>query len=238
MSHYSLNQKGLAPILIIVGILVFGGAVGGAYFFGTKQSTAPVPSATVAPTSVPSSAAAATTPPTQILQPSPSALSASTPTSAPSVQVSTVKTQEEIKSTVLNYTLPSGWKTLNSSNNSFQVGYDPILYEGEQTAVFEDNVNIERSKQCCFNFYVNIKPYNGGSRHAFIGTNYDKTPQTYEKNYTINGRGGLVIYNILASSQSALAMLDIDGKRAFFIAFYGGDEAYIEKVLASLKVLN
>ena len=232
-----INQKGFAPILIIVALLVFGGGIGGAYFLGT-QTKAPLPSPSLTPSQSPSSIPTPTSTPSQ----------APVPSVSPSPQVSVinahviatpppvVKTELKITSTVLNYALPSGWKTLNSSNNSFQVGYDPNLYDGEQTAVSVDNVNLERDKVCCSNFYVNIKPYNGGSRHSFLGT-YDKTPQTYEKDYYVNGRNGLVIYNIVSSSASAIGMVNIDGKRAFYLTFYGSDQAYIEKVLASLKVL-
>jgi hypothetical protein len=227
----SINQKGLTAIFIIVSLLVFSSAIGGAYFFGT-QSKAPVPSPSLGPSSTPSVA--------PILSPLPSQTAATPSPSAQASVVTTpvtaVKTELKITSTVLNNSLPSGWKTINSANNSFQVGYDPNLYEGEQTASFADSINIERSKECCFNFNINIKPYNGGSRHSFIG-NYDKTPQTYEKDYYIKGRNGLVIYNIISSSASAIGMVNIDGKRAFYLTFYGSDQAYIEKVLASLRVL-
>ncbi len=47
------NQKGFAPILILVGILAIIAVAGGAYYFGKSQNPKPQPQATTTPSSIP-----------------------------------------------------------------------------------------------------------------------------------------------------------------------------------------
>lgn len=137
----------------------------------------------------------------------------------------------------ITYILPSEWQTIKDSSSQFEIGFNP----NEFTAFsYPARIDLVR-KQCCFNFFIRIEPYNGESRHTFLNQHfqgYKTSSNTFEKNYLVNGRSGLAIYNVEFSSTTIIGMIDIDGKSAFVFSSTGGDEKQIEEILSTINLLK
>lgn len=152
--------------------------------------------------------------------------------------ISTLKASTTQSTKTINYNLPPGWKTVQSADGVFEVGYDPNVYYSGPSS-YQGGVSMSSSTSCCYTFYINVKPYDGGSRHKFLDPNgYSKTAETYEKEYKVNGKSSLFLYNVDASSTTIMGMLVIDTTRALFFAFSSSDEEFVEKTLASVKILK
>lgn len=136
----------------------------------------------------------------------------------------------------LTYNLPSGWQTIEDSEKKFQIGFNPRDF----TALsYPKRIDLIY-KQCCFRFSIRIEPYDGGSKHNFLKQffeGYMVTPNTLEKNYLVNGKVGLVLYNIEYSSTIIIGMLNIDGENAFLFSSTGGNQKEIEQILSTIKLL-
>ncbi len=146
--------------------------------------------------------------------------------------------KESIKS--LTYSVPAGWTTMQSGDKTFEVAYDPQIYKATATS---DYVTLNLKEGYQFLVYtVNIRAYDGGSRHQFLYKQSSSngegmiTDRTYEKNYTVNGKSGLCMYNVDLSMTNILCMVVIDSNRAFYIAG-GSDEESTEKLLQGLRIL-
>lgn len=127
MTARKLNQLGIAPILLIIGLVVFSGAIGGAYFLGTQQTAnllpSPSPESSVPQTSTSTLLASITPSRTQYPQ-NVSAVSKSTQTSSGSV-VASPKPQSE--------SIP-----LMSTNNWQEITYKGIKFKISPSHSFEE----------------------------------------------------------------------------------------------------
>ncbi|HLE48992.1 MAG TPA: hypothetical protein VI819_03115 [Patescibacteria group bacterium] len=132
----------------------------------------------------------------------------------------------------LSYILPSGWQTIKDKDNIFSVGYNPENYN---PIAYESRIDLS-SKQCCTSTFLQVKPYDGGSKQKFISefTQYSRTNTTYETDYSVQGKSGLIIYAIEYSGTYTVGMVDIDGKNALLITSQAGQET-VEQVLQTLK---
>lgn len=137
----------------------------------------------------------------------------------------------------INYSLPAGWETIKDSNNQFEIGFNPNEFNASSHPA---RVGVNR-KQCCFTFVIRIESYDGGSRHNLLNKHfqgYGTVPNTFEKNYLVNGKSGLVIYNVEYSSTIVIGMINIDGNSAFVFSSTGGNEQQIQQILSTIKVLQ
>lgn len=160
-----------------------------------------------------------------------------TSTPLPSTVPQETPTPTIIPAKKITYKLPLGWQTIKDSSSQFEIGFSP----NEFTAFsYPSRVDLI-GKQCCFNFFIRIEPYDGKSRHAFLNKHfqgYETFSRTFEKNYLVGERSGLVIYNVEYSSTTIIGMIDIDGKSAFVFSSTGSDEKEIEEILSTINLLQ
>ena len=132
----------------------------------------------------------------------------------------------------VSYQLPSGWQTVNDADQQFSLAFDPNLFRA-----MPHSSRIDLAGP--FNFFIRIEPYSGGSRHAFIRSHfgsYESLSSTFEKEYLINGRSALVIYNVEASATTVIGMIVIDKNRGFLISATGGSEQEIVTLLSTAQL--
>jgi hypothetical protein len=177
----------------------------------------------------------------QVLQeqtvPLPEVTETPTPSPVPTINPQDDLTPTTVPSKEINYNLPSGWETIKDTNNQFEIGFNPNEFNASP---YPARIGLNR-KQCCFNFVMRIEPYDGGSRHSYLNQHfqgYESISNTYEKNYQMNGKSGLVIYNVEYSSTIVIGMINIDGNRAFVFGSTGGNEQQIEQILSTIKLLQ
>lgn len=178
----------------------------------------------------------------QILQtPSPSFPEATktpeTPNPLPTIRPHNDLTPTTIPTKEISYSLPSGWETIKDTNNQFEIGFNPNELNASS---YPARIRLNR-KQCCFSFDIRIESYDGGARHSLLNQNfqgYETNSNTFEKNYLINGKSGLVIYNVEYSSTTVIGMINIDRTKAFVFNSTGGNEQQIEQILSTIKLLQ
>lgn len=136
----------------------------------------------------------------------------------------------------LNYQLPSGWQTISDNDNIFSIGFNPTNYNS-----FPHNSRIDlNSKQCCSSIFLKVLPYDGGSRHNFISKNSGavKISSTTEGEYSINGKPGLVLYDVDASGSNTVGMIAFSQNQALLIESQISSKAFIEQILSTFKFTN
>jgi hypothetical protein len=140
---------------------------------------------------------------------------------SPSQAINSTKSQP----TTLTYSLPSGWKTIQSPENAYEIGYDPELEEPSTSPetgnfLFLKLLTGPKSVHSVFK----LTDYNGGSRHLYLqehmdGPLYegDKLPDFQEVEYLIQGKKCLV-YDGYAISMSphVWGMCPITPQKALF----------------------
>lgn len=159
------------------------------------------------------------------------------PSATPQPSTTSTANPSEPSATILSYQLPQGWQTATDNGRTFEVGYDATKFR--QVSI-PSTITSRIDMAGPFNFFVRIEPYDGGSRHAFLQQfykGYGTLPTTYEKNYLVNGKSALVIYNVDASATNIIGMVTINQSEAFSFSATGGTEKEIETLLASLRVL-
>lgn len=226
-------QKGFVgiPALILLAVL----ALTGAYYVGTSAGKLPSVNISLTPPLPPEVTAPAS--------PTPASKPASSPTPIPKSQA--------IK---LTYSLPAGWKTVQDTTGTFEIGYDPNnseLYDYTQfgsnqgKSINDLSIRLMRASRSHpvqgYDFSVAIHPYDGGSRHKFILGNeqWDKLPEYHEKEYTYNGWSCLVLYGIyISQGPVANGMCAINSKQAFSIGNGILDEKTVEQIIQTIKLLK
>ncbi|MDZ7587206.1 MAG: hypothetical protein U0946_05585 [Patescibacteria group bacterium] len=136
----------------------------------------------------------------------------------------------------LNYQLPSGWQIVSDQNNIFSVGFDPTNYHTSPSSLRIDL----NSKQCCSSLFLRVLPYDGGSRHSFINSNSGAvtTSSTTEQEYLIDGKSGLVLYDVDASGNNTAGMIVLNQTQALLIESQTSSKTFIEQVLSTFKFTN
>jgi hypothetical protein len=144
----------------------------------------------------------------------------------------------------LTYYLPSGWKTVQSSNRLFEVGYDPITTRTDVNSYVQDGISL--FKQNFTNaayFTVRLIPYSGGSRHQFLYNQLGEKPvkedlmeNYHETEYLYNGKSCLFLIGISISQfPTTWGMCDAGSGKAFLITSF--DNENYEQPLQTVKFL-
>lgn len=156
----------------------------------------------------------------------------------PSAPTSTINTKK------LTYFLPSGWKTVQSSNRSFEVGYDPDTTRADVNSYVQDGISLfkENFTNAAY-FTVRLMSYSGGSRHQFL-YNYlgekpakeDLMPNYHEAEYLYDGKSCLFLVGISISQfPTTFGMCGAGGGKAFLITSF--DNENYEEPLRTIKPL-
>lgn len=153
----------------------------------------------------------------------------------------------------LTYFLPSGWKTVQDTSGTFEVGYDPSMSQlftganGNSVSNLSVSVTLGGTwqnnpvKKVGYNFSIAVKPYDGGSRHNFIlGTSqWDKSADYHEKDYSYNGWNCLVLYGtFISQSDTNWGMCIIDTKRAFAFSAGTWTDQMMEQLISTIRLLK
>lgn len=240
-----MNQKGFAPIILILGIVLILGITGGAYFLSVQNDTGMIPTPIIAPKACtqeakicPDGSTVGRSGPNCEFSPCPlfKEKEGITPTNGVQHQISVTPTGSSLDVKTLTYNLPSGWDIITEQNNIFQIGYDPNLYKASLST---SGIDLN-SKSCCSSFFINIIDYDGSSNPQFVLKNLGavKTAKTYERNYIINGKIALIIFNLDISGSSTGGMIDINGKKAIVISSQAGDQRLVDQILSTFKFIK
>lgn len=144
----------------------------------------------------------------------------------------------------LTYNLPIGWKTVQSSSLSFEVGYDPATTRADVNSYVQDGISLfkENFTNAAY-FTVRLMSYSGGSRHQFL-YNYlgekpvkeDLMPNYHETEYLYDGKSCLFLVGISISQfPTTFGMCDAGGGKAFLITSF--DNENYEEPLRTIKSL-
>lgn len=217
-------RKGIVqlPVLLILAIV----ALAGAYYVGTSAGKLPAINISLTPTSPDASLSGPPLPPE---------VPGTSPAPSPTTQASpTPKPKQVIK---LKYNLPTGWKTIQDTTGTFEIGYDPQTFRASSgnldiTFAFIDYPG---------SLVIALRRYDGGSRHQFIYSQgispQDKMENYYEKEYTINDWSCLVLYGQgFSASGTTWGMCALTNTKALF--FGGTDERGTEQMLQTIKLLK
>lgn len=141
----------------------------------------------------------------------------------------------------IRYKLPAGWKSVQSTDRLFEIGYHPELFS--PTSQYSE-IQLT-SNTCCKSFSLRLWSYTDESPHQFIYSKLNvvgsetlgKTESTFERSYLFGGRQALFIYNILFFKTTAVGMLDAGGGYAFLITAAHIDPEDIELFLGSIRLV-
>ncbi len=147
--------------------------------------------------------------------------------------------------TTLNYFLPEGWINAKDINSNIEVGYNPATYRVQP---YENRVDINPLTDSVKNYNLNIRGYDGESRHEFIRKSISdswtdslddiKTASSYEKEYLISNKSSLIIYNVNYTGACTVGMITIDSNRAIYLRSYYCDHQSLEPILKTIKILK
>jgi hypothetical protein len=158
-------------------------------------------------------------------------------------------TQQSVPSKTLNYSVPSGWKTVQDSTGSFTVSYNPTTSKVDTNNTGGIFFLRQRPDPSLGNFgceTVNLYTYDGGSRHQFIYKYLGETPTKEslfidykETEYLYNGKSCLVLNGISISQfNSVWGMCDTGNGKAFLFTSCDRDNTNYEKVMQTIQVLK
>ncbi len=143
----------------------------------------------------------------------------------------------------LTYLLLQGWKTAQDNDQSFEVGYDPNLFNVKSG----DKIIEFFSKQFTGSYGVSLESYDGGSRHQFIYKKLgytngvdeaDKMEDYHEKEYNYQGWKCLVLYGLsFSASGNVWGMCPVNSSQAIFFGSPGG-ETETEQMIRTIKLLK
>jgi hypothetical protein len=158
-------------------------------------------------------------------------------------------TQGSIPSKTLYYSVPTGWKTVQDSTDTFAISFDPVT-----SKVDANNTNglllLRQRPNPSLGYYgcesVNLYPYDGGSRHLFINKYLGETPTKSElfsdykeTEYLYNGKSCLVLNGISISQFNGVwGMCDTGSGKAFLFTSCDRDSANYEKVLQTIQLVK
>ncbi|MDZ7587138.1 MAG: hypothetical protein U0946_05240 [Patescibacteria group bacterium] len=133
----------------------------------------------------------------------------------------------------LNYQLPSGWQTVSDKDNIFSIGFNPSDYNA---STLNSRIDLN-SKLCCSSIFFKTLPYNGGSKHDFTYNNSTavKVAATMEQEYLINGKSGMILYDVDASGSNTVGMIVLNSKQALLIESQTSSRSLIESILSTIK---
>jgi len=162
---------------------------------------------------------------------------------APNAKITTMQNPSgDPSEETLSLVVPSSWKTIQDTTNTYQLSYNPILFTataGEGMIFLNNNEGINGKNERVYTFEK--KQYDGNSRHIFINEHMGNTytyKKTYEKSYNIDGKSALIIYNVDYRDITLLGIAPLDASSALLITGTNTEEAYIKGILQTLKVLK
>lgn len=228
-------QKGFAPIIILVGILVIA-AIGGVFYLGKQTSKPTQPQQVISPM---------TPSPTQDVS-----RGQNVSVVSPTPNNSTPKPLDT-KRTALNYSLPKGWTTITDKTGYIEVGYDPNIQEVITTKDLYIDIGgkwiaySNPSRRVGYPFSVLIEDYTG-SRHQFLykemgvetnSTNW-KGPDFSEEEFQYNNWSCLIFYGIDVSAfPSNIGICPIKNNQVISFAV-GGDKETAKRSIQTIRLLK
>lgn len=202
------NQKGfILPILIIISLLILAVV---AYFFSPKSISMPVP------TDLPTAYVYPTTTPTESKQPD------------------VVVTAEPVVYQTLTFYRPSDWSLWGDQQNRFSFAYDANKYFDPEQIKNELSLVSSGGNEV---IVITDVGYDGGSRHKLISSFYKfgKKSNYVEKNYIINGKNSLFLYNTSYPNYCTLGAIFIDATNAKLFKTQICDISKLETFLSTIK---
>lgn len=197
-----MSQRGLAPILVVVSVLVLAVVVGGAYYFGKSSNNSVTPSQQPLTTQP----VQATSKPTLIK---------SSPT--PSPQTSS-QPKAILKIPILS---TSGWKTVTLEGVTFKIPsdfryeIDPYPYRGKGILLYAPNSIPDR---------ITVQPYLGGSRRSqFYGSTTPGCNDIYEEAQFGNIQALQIAVDVGWCNGGGGGILAVVNNKLFIFHFLGYD---------------
>lgn len=137
---------------------------------------------------------------------------------------------------ILPYSIPSGWQPISDASKLFEVSYNPTTHTVAVAAPSRISLS---SKAVGANIDITLLPYTGGSPRIFITQNTGAKilPTTKEVDYRVNGKSGLVQYDVDLSGDTTVGMIVADSSHAWLITSSTRDVDFIESVISTLKLL-
>ena len=235
-------QRGFTPIIILVGIVMAIVIAGGAYYFGKSVVPTPQPQNRTVISQTPQPSSTPNIIPNVISEPTPQVTI--TPSSNKNTSISPLPSATSVSKSVKNieYSLPSGWKTIVDSTGKLEVGYDASRYNAtskEKWVELSGKWILEgkTSKRLGGNKIFYLSAYSGGSRHnelyKILGenpTSMGSTTKDYsEREYVYNGWKCLVLNGISISEYPvAWGYCPISSTESLVLAFDNFDWSEIE----------
>lgn len=229
-------QKGFAPIIILVGILVIA-AIGGVFYLG-KQTSKPTQTQQVTSQATP-------TPTQDVSRERNLSVASPTPNSSTSKPLDT-------KITVLSYSLPKGWVTITDKTGYIEIGYDPNIQEVITTKDLYIDIGgkwiaySNPSRRLGYPFSLIIRDYTGGSRHQFLykemgveeNSTIWKSPNFSEEEFQYNNWPCLIFYGTDVSQfPSNIGVCPINNNQVIFFAV-GGDKEATKQSIQTIRLLK
>ena len=134
----------------------------------------------------------------------------------------------------LRYTRTPEWALWGSEDNKFSFAYDPSKYKDPIMTGVDISLFGEHS------IFMSFKPYSGGSRHQLIQqeTGYIALDNTYEKNYFIDGKPALFIFQAEISANCSAGAIFTSQSTALVITSSICNSGELEPLLATFKFTN
>ena len=148
--------------------------------------------------------------------------------------VQSVNPNPTITYKTLRYTRTPEWALWGSEDNRFSFAYDASKYkdpikEGEYISLLGQSVGQS--------IFMRFNSYSGGSRHRFIQqeTDYALLDNTYEKNYLIDGKPALFIFQAELSANCSAGAIFTSHNTALVVTSSICDSDKLEPFLSTFK---
>jgi hypothetical protein len=147
------------------------------------------------------------------------------PTSAP---ISNIK--------YLKYQSPENWFRVTDSLATFELRFDSSKFK--IAFVSDHRIDLKLANGLS-GPSINLFPYNGGSRHSFLKSNYSCTiiPETKEYEYNISGKSGLILTGVDCSATYLVGVVVANKSSAWGVSSTGDLSSDFESVISTLKLL-
>lgn len=236
-------QKGFAPILVLVGIVVVMSISGGAYYFGTLKNNPQSKNQVISQT--PQSIVTSKTTLTPLITPKPT----------DSTKVVNKDKDEELKAEIFSYKQNPSWATYSDKVAKFTVQYPPehkvadASIEGKEISFWNCGLNDpNRGKVCLSGFTLKVyNDYDQGSRRVWLNTKL-QLYRPYYQDLIIDGKKALMAIEGNPGGSSDIFIVIPNG--SMMIVYNAGmvawdpdtsklpDLTYHKQVLSTFKFTN